>query len=51
MYIVITSKITGLKFYVLNNALSATTSVSLFFSNKEYYLNITIHSECDIVFS
>ena len=34
-----------------NNALSATTSVSLFFSNKEYYLNITIHSECDIVFS
>ena len=31
--------------------LSATTGVSLFFANKEYHLNITVHSECDIAFS
>ena len=34
-----------------NNALSATTSVFLFFTNKRYHLNITIHSECNIAFS
>ena len=31
-----------------NNALSAITSVSLFFANKRYHLNITIHPKCDI---
>jgi len=31
-----------------NNALSATT---LFFANKGYHPNITVHPECDITFS
>ena len=31
-----------------NNALSTTTSISLFFANKEYYPNITIHPEHNI---
>ena len=54
MYTVITNKTTSLNFYLLqsfffyNNALSATTSVSPFFANKEYYLNITVHSKYDI---
>ena len=34
-----------------NNALSATTSISLFFANKGYHPNITVHPECDITFS
>ena len=34
--------------FVYNNALSATTGISLFFANKGYHLNITIHPECDI---
>ena len=34
--------------FTYNNTLSTTTSVFLFFANKEYYLNITIHSKCDI---
>jgi len=37
--------------FFYNNALSATTSVSLFFANKIYYPNISIHSECNIAFS
>jgi len=37
--------------FVYNNVLSATTSVSLFFSNKRYHPNITIHPECDIASS
>jgi len=36
--------------FAYNNALSATTSVSLFFANKGYHPNITIYSECDIAF-
>jgi len=36
--------------FVYNNALSATTSVSPFFANKGYHLNITIHSEHNITF-
>jgi len=52
MYIVITNKTTGPNSHLLqslyNNALSATTSVSLFFTNKGYYSNITVHSECNI---
>ncbi len=34
-----------------NNTLSATTGVSLFFANKKYHPNITIHSRCDITSS
>ena len=37
--------------FVYNNAPSATTGVSLFFANKGYYPNITVHSECDIASS
>ncbi len=52
-YIVTTSKITGPKLlslaeFAYNNALSATTGISPFFTNKEYYLNITIHPKYDI---
>ena len=31
-----------------NNAPSATTGVSLFFANKGYHPNITVHPKCDI---
>ena len=34
--------------FTYNNALSATTGVSLFFANKGYHPNLTIHSECDL---
>jgi len=34
-----------------NNAPSATTSVSPFFTNKEYHLNITVHPKHDIASS
>ena len=34
--------------FAYSNALSATIDVSLFFANKGYYLNITIHSEYNI---
>ena len=34
--------------FAYNNALSATTSVSPFFANKGYHLNITVHPEHDI---
>ena len=34
--------------FAYNNALSATTSVFLFFANKEYYSNITVHLEYNI---
>jgi len=37
--------------FAYNNALSATTGVSPFFANKRYHLNITVHSEYDIVSS
>jgi len=37
--------------FTYNNALSATISVSPFFTHKEYHLNIIIHSEYDIIFS
>ena len=37
--------------FAYNNALSAITGVSLFFANKEYYLNITVHSEHNIASS
>ena len=34
--------------FAYNNALSATTSIFLFFTNKRYHLNITVHPEYDI---
>jgi len=37
--------------FAYNNALSATTSVSPFFANKGYHLNITIHPKCNIASS
>jgi len=37
--------------FVYNNAPSATTSVSPFFANKGYHLNITIHPKHDIASS
>jgi len=37
--------------FACNNALSTTTGVSLFFANKEYYPNITVHPECNIALS
>jgi len=36
--------------FTYNNAPSTTTGVSLFFANKGYYLNITVHPECNIGF-
>jgi len=37
--------------FACNNAPSATTSVSPFFANKGYHLNITVHPEHDIASS
>ena len=37
--------------FAYNNAPSATTSVSPFFANKRYHLNITVHPEHDIASS
>ena len=37
--------------FAYNNAPSTTTSVSLFFANKKYHLNITIYPEHDIASS
>jgi len=37
--------------FAYNNALSVTTSVSLFFANKGYHLNITVHPEHNIASS
>jgi len=45
------SKLLPLAEFAYNNALSATTGVSPFFTNKGYYLNITIYPECDIASS
>jgi len=45
------SKLLPLAEFAYNNALSATTSISPFFANKEYHLNITVHPECNIAFS
>ena len=58
MYIVTTnyqqdnwSKLLSLAEFAYNNALSATTSVSPFFTNKGYHPNITVHPKCDIASS
>ena len=45
------SKLLFLAEFAYNNASSTTTGVSLFFTNKGYYLNITVHSECNITSS
>ena len=37
--------------FAYNNALSATTSVSPFFTNKGYHLNIIVHPKCNIASS
>ena len=41
-------KLLSLVKFAYNNAPSAITGVSLFFANKRYCLNITVHPECDI---
>jgi len=45
------SKLLPLAEFAYNNTPSATTSVSLFFANKGYHPNITIHLKYDITFS
>jgi len=45
------SELLSLAEFTYNNALSATTSVSPFFANKGYHLNITVYPKCDIAFS
>ena len=45
------SKLLSLVEFAYNNALSATTSVSPFFANKGYHLNITVHPKRDIASS
>ena len=42
------SELLSLAEFSYNSALSTTTSVSPFFANKGYHLNISIHSECNI---
>ena len=44
------SKLLPFAKFTYNNALSTTTHVSPFFTNKRYYLNITVHCECNIAF-
>ena len=45
------SELLPLAEFAYNNALSATTGVFLFFANKRYYLNITVHLEHNIASS
>jgi len=45
------SELLPLAKFAYNNALSITTSVSPFFANKGYHLNITVHSKHDIASS
>jgi len=45
------SELLSLAEFAYNNAPSATTGVSLFFANKGYYLNITVHPKCNIASS
>jgi len=44
------SKLLPLVEFAYNNALSATTSVSPFFTNKGYHPNITVHPKHNIAF-
>ena len=43
------SDLSPLAKFTYNNALNATTSVSPFFANKDYNLNLSIHPERDLV--
>ena len=45
------SKLLSLMEFAYNNALSATTDISPFFTNKGYHPNITIHPKCNIASS
>jgi len=45
------SELLPLTEFAYNNALSATTGVSPFFTNKGYHPNITVHPKCDIASS
>ena len=45
------SELLSLTEFAYNNAPSATTSVSLFFANKGYHLNIIVHPKCNIASS
>jgi len=45
------SKLLSLAEFAYNNAPSATTSVSLFFTNKGYHLNLSVYPEQDIASS
>jgi len=45
------SELLSLVEFAYNNAPSATTSISLFFANKGYHPNITVHSKCNIASS
>jgi len=45
------SELLPLAKFAYNNAPSTTTSVSPFFANKGYHLNITVHPERDIASS
>ena len=42
------SELLPLMEFAYNTAPSATTSISPFFTNKRYHLNITVHPECNI---
>ncbi len=42
------SKILSFSEFAYNNAPSTTTSISSFFTNKGYHLNITVRPKCDI---
>ena len=37
--------------FAYNNTLSATTGISLFFANKGYHLNLTVHPKRDLASS
>ena len=45
------SELLPLTEFAYNNVPNATTSVSPFFANKRYHLNITVYSECNIASS
>jgi hypothetical protein len=42
------SPLLPLREFAYNNTPSASTGTSLFFANKEYHLNITVHPECKL---
>jgi len=45
------SELLPLAEFTYNNAPSATTGISLFYANKEYYSNLSVYPEQDIAFS